>query len=1493
MATSAKAAGTQVIGKAFIVYGSVKAVAPDGTVRVLGPNSVIYADERIVTESDGGVSLMLDGPPPSQIVYAGAPPEAVTDASADAEKIQEALEGKGDIELDATAAGGAAGTGGATLVQFSLTGAEGNVTSGAETTGFTQGTVDTFREAAAPDDTPIGGIDVAAVDEDGLELGNKDEARGDHQAELSSFDGNLTYTFGNDGQAAVNPFVWSMDGLAEKGVESQGHALQYEVSEDGLTLTAYYEESQKGDYQEWVRVEVFTVTVTDVATGAYTFTLLQPLDHAEAGTEDDIVYNFTYTLTDGNGTTGTGSLGMTIDDDMPVSTGAEDMVISNVGGGGSTTNLIITLDVSGSMGDHVTGDVSKLDIAKEGLEEMIEKYQANGDVMVQLTTFAGTATNHGWMSADDAIAYIRTLDADGSTNYEDALKHTYLENDGDPITIPTADQTVAYFISDGAPTAEIEDGGSGHDIEGDDGEAGWLDSSYVTAWTTFVDDNVDNLNVIGVGNDLSMYYLNVVAVGEYTPLVIDDPAELLVTLLDSVSGDPISATASLGIDFGADGPALVNAIQLTGPINLGGHIVDNAGNVLTSGGLELEYVSDGAGGLIAQTVGATHQTIFTISVDPANGGTYTTTMIGELDAPASSYNVGLTTPGEVPQEGMELTFTSPGIIVTVTGTADYTKYTPTIENPSHHDHIDDGPYLVKSTINGVGIDQNAQVDNQPSTTDEHLTLTFTDSAGQPVYVTSATVTLNNLGDEEAHWKIYNGDELVASGEFEGEDNVVANTLTINTGDVFDRIELSADDDASYSVAAVDVDVQQNVNPVITYTVLATDGDGDTVTSTLDITINDAPDTNAGFGTGNEDAASITVSLSGTDAGGTVASFVITSLPENGDLYSDAGLTTLIEVNDIVAATGNAAKVYFVPDENYNGSPTFQYAAIDNNGAQDGSPATATITVNAVNDAPVAVDDTLSSVNEDSGAIKIYFTELTGNDSKGPANESGQTLTVTAVSNVVGGTVNIDSDHLHFTPTLNFNGTASFDYTVQDNGHTGGDNDFKTDIGHASFTVTPVNDAPDTSAGSGTGNEDATYIAVSLSGTDVDGTVASFKITSLPANGTLYSDAGLTTLIAVNDIVAAAGNLATVYFDPNPNYNGSPTFQYIAIDDSGAQDMSAATATITVTPDAGPGANADTILTAVNHDATFTVPQWALLHNDTAGHDGPAAAITSVSESDNQLDGVTISGSIVSVNTHDNFDPLDVATFSYVANDGSLNSNSTPATVTVKAVADSNITGTASAEIIVDSSSGHTVNAGDGNDIVFGNAGDDTLNGEGGNDILVGGTGHDHLTGGAGADTFIIGSGDSPANAGDIITDFSTSTDFLDLAGTPLAAANVGKVDGTDSSSQFSSSVGSHTHVESHSISNGVITFDNVDTYANPLAIDSTEKVAAVVDYLQKNDIGDAGTTVAFNATISGTAHTYIYEQVGNTQSSSNDILVDLSGTTVPDLSALIDDGHVV
>ena len=54
-------------------------------------------------------------------------------------------------------------------------------------------------------------------------------------------------------------------------------------------------------------------------------------------------------------------------------------------------------------------------------------------------------------------------------------------------------------------------------------------------------------------------------------------------------------------------------------------------------------------------------------------------------------------------------------------------------------------------------------------------------------------------------------------------------------------------------------------------------------------------------------------------------------------------------------------------------------------------------------------------------------------------------------------------------------------------------------------------APTTNAGSGSGLEDAASIAVSLSGGDTDGSVAFFRITSVPANGALYADAGLTNL----------------------------------------------------------------------------------------------------------------------------------------------------------------------------------------------------------------------------------------------------------------------------------------------------------------------------------------------------------------------------------------------
>jgi len=163
--TQGTGASHQVVGKVFVLYGTVKAIAPDGTVRVLSPNSPVFAYDRIVTESDGRVSIIMEGTQMhldlgrmsdvvlDEDVFGGATPETVSDAAAEVEQIQMAiLEGEEPIELEATAAGGPASAGGGhPTVVFELTGEVVTPTSGAETEGITTSFPDPIEGVAIPD----------------------------------------------------------------------------------------------------------------------------------------------------------------------------------------------------------------------------------------------------------------------------------------------------------------------------------------------------------------------------------------------------------------------------------------------------------------------------------------------------------------------------------------------------------------------------------------------------------------------------------------------------------------------------------------------------------------------------------------------------------------------------------------------------------------------------------------------------------------------------------------------------------------------------------------------------------------------------------------------------------------------------------------------------------------------------------------------------------------------------------------------------------------------------------------------------------------------------------------------------------------------------------------------------------------------------------------------------------------------------------------------
>ncbi len=115
---------------------------------------------------------------------------------------------------------------------------------------------------------------------------------------------------------------------------------------------------------------------------------------------------------------------------------------------------------------------------------------------------------------------------------------------------------------------------------------------------------------------------------------------------------------------------------------------------------------------------------------------------------------------------------------------------------------------------------------------------------------------------------------------------------------------------------------------------------------------------------------------------------------------------------------------------------------------------------------------------------------------------------------------------------------------------------------ASDTALVLNEAPNTLDKHAEGLEDATSIVIpALSGSDIDGTVVSFTIKTLPTNGVLYLDGVAVT--AGQPIVAEDASKLT--FTPNADWNGITNFSYVAVDNEGLADATAATVTITVSP----------------------------------------------------------------------------------------------------------------------------------------------------------------------------------------------------------------------------------------------------------------------------------------------------------------------------------------
>ena len=425
---------------------------------------------------------------------------------------------------------------------------------------------------------------------------------------------------------------------------------------------------------------------------------------------------------------------------------------------------------------------------------------------------------------------------------------------------------------------------------------------------------------------------------------------------------------------------------------------------------------------------------------------------------------------------------------------------------------------------------------------------------------------------------------------------------------------------------------------ISYTV--SDGGPLSDTGTIAVTVaaaNDAPVAVASTLSASEDAASvqITLSASDVDAGDAVTSFTLGTLPASGTFYSDAALTVTVGTGSVLTATGGAATIYFKPNANLNGPVTFNYTASD--GDNSSAPATVTINVAAVNDAPVAVNGILSA-NEDGGPVMIDVASLISDVETADAG-----LTVTASVPVSQGTVSVLGTVITFTPAANFNGAAAISYTVSDG--------TLSDTATIAVTVTAEDDAPAAVTQTVTGVEDQ-VLEGRVTATDIDGGAATFSGSGTTANGGAYT-------------VNADGSYT---YTPALNFNGTDSFTFQVSNGSDPATSGTVNITIGAVNDA-PVGNADSF--TIDEDPTPT-PMFNVLGNDTDVEDAGNIPVAVSRINGNAIivgQTVGVAGGAVTLNSDQtlSFTPTanfagDIS-FTYTAKDGA-GAESAPTTVSV-------------------------------------------------------------------------------------------------------------------------------------------------------------------------------------------------------------------------------------
>ncbi|AZE30441.1 hypothetical protein C4K05_3736 [Pseudomonas chlororaphis subsp. aureofaciens] len=661
------------------------------------------------------------------------------------------------------------------------------------------------------DDTPTaaGAAEAGTVDEDGLANGIAGGV-GDVAGEATTASGSVTGIFQSGADVPLT-YSLSSDTSGLPALSSGGVALVYSVVGDTLTAKAG-------------AVDVFTFSLS--AAGAYSFTLLQPLDHPAGNDENDITINLGTILqaTDNDGDTVTAAaekLVITVDDDTPTANGNaeagtvdEDGLANGIAGGvGDVAGEAIT--ASGSVTGifqsgadvpltySLSSDTSGLPALSSGGVALV--YSVAGDT---LTAKAG-AVDVFTFSLSAAGAYSFTLlqpldhpagndENDITINLGTILQAT--DNDGDTVT--AAAEKLVITVDDDTPTAN------------GNAEAGTVD-----------EDGLANGIAGGVGD---------------------------------VAGEAITASGSVTGIFqsGADVPLTYSLSSDTSGLP-----------ALSSGGVALVYSV--AGDTLTAKAGAVD--VFTFSLSAA--GAYSFTLLQPLDHPAGNDENDITINlGTILQatdnDGDTVTAAAEKLVITVDDD------TPTAAGAAEAGTVDEDG-LANGIAGGVG-----DVAGEATTASGSVTAIFQSGADVPLTysLSSDTSGLPALSSGGVAL-IYSvaGDTLTAKA---GAVDVFTFSLSAAGAYSFSLLQ-----PLDHPAGNDENDITLNLGTLLQ----ATDKDGDTVTAAAEklvITVDDdTPTANGAAVTGTVDEDGLANGIAGGigDVAGeaTVASGSVTGIFQSG------------------------------------------------------------------------------------------------------------------------------------------------------------------------------------------------------------------------------------------------------------------------------------------------------------------------------------------------------------------------------------------------------------------------------------------------------------------------------------------------------------------------------------------------------------------------------------------------------------------------------------